>query len=286
MTISSHARRCAAGLMLLVLSGLTVPAAAQGSDAVVIPNYWDARQFQEPAGLRPGQVIRFLVDDDYPPFHYADAAGQLAGFSVDLARLICAELRAVCTVQARRWDTLLDALAEERGDAVMAAIRITAAIKTRFAVTQPYHRTPARFATRLGGGLPAPDPETLRGRAVAVVGGSAHAAFLEAHFPGAVLRRMETLAQALEALRTGAVEFVFGDGVAIAFWLNGDASGGCCTLRGGAYLESRYFGEGIGVILRKSNGALARAIDQALAALNARGAYAELYLKHFPISIY
>jgi polar amino acid transport system substrate-binding protein len=286
MTGSGPVRRGAAGLMLLTVAALAAPAVGQGSDTVVIPNYWDARQFQEPAAPRPGQVVRFLVDDEYPPFHYADADGRLVGFSVDLARLICSELRAACTVQARRWDTLLDALAEERGDAVMAAMRITPAIKARFAVTQPYHRTPARFVARLGGGMPAPEPETLRGREVAVVGGSAHAAFLEAHFPGVVLRRTETLAQALAALKAGKAEFAFGDGVAIAFWLNGDASAGCCTLRGGAYLESRYFGEGIGVILRKQNDALARAIDQALAKLNARGAYAELYLKHFPISIY
>ena len=42
------------------------------------------------------------------------AAGLPIGFNVDLARAICEELSVACTIQVRRFDTLLDALAEER----------------------------------------------------------------------------------------------------------------------------------------------------------------------------
>jgi polar amino acid transport system substrate-binding protein len=48
-------------------------------------------------------------------------------------------------------------------------------------------------------------------------------------------------------------------------------------------LESRFFGEGVGIALRKDDVRLRRALDWALARLAARGVYGELYLKNFPI---
>ncbi len=51
-------------------------------------------------------------------------------------------------------------------------------------------------------------------------------------------------------------ELVFGDGVALAFWLNGAASQGCCGFFGGPILESRYFGEGAGLVFREGNATL------------------------------
>ena len=72
----------------------------------------------------------------------------------------------------------------------------------------------------------------------------------------------------------------------LAVWLNGASSGDCCVFRGGPYTESRFFGEGVGIALRKEDVGLRRALDWALARLAARGVYAELYLKHFPIGFY
>ena len=50
--------------------------------------------------------------------------GQLAGYNVDLARLICAELDLPCTIQRRSWELLIPALNDNSGDAVIAALAI------------------------------------------------------------------------------------------------------------------------------------------------------------------
>src|ERR1700682_869354 len=60
------------------------------------------------------------------PSGFALPDGTLSGFDVDLARAICDELKITCTIQARRFDTLIDALNGDQGDAIMAAIRIDA----------------------------------------------------------------------------------------------------------------------------------------------------------------
>ena len=82
------------------------------------------------------------------------------------------------------------------------------------------------------------------------------------------------------------LDIAFGDGISLAVWLNGTDSGGCCTFRGGPYLDSSYFGEGVGIAVRKGNVTLRRALDYALRHLAERGVYADIYLKYFPIGFF
>ena len=46
---------------------------------------------------------------------------------------------------------------------------------------------------------------------------------------------------------------LFGDGISLAFWLNGTDSQNCCAFRGGPFTESRYFGEGVGIAVKRGN---------------------------------
>jgi polar amino acid transport system substrate-binding protein len=61
---------------------------------------------------------------------------------------------------------------------------------------------------------------------------------------------------------------------------------GCCAFRGGPYTESRFFGEGVGIALRRDNQVMKRALDYALKRVSERGIYADLYLKYFPVGFY
>ncbi|MGO4816685.1 transporter substrate-binding domain-containing protein, partial [Cupriavidus sp. 2MCAB6] len=79
------------------------------------------------------------------------------------------------------------------------------------------------------------------------------------------------------------VEYVFGDGVALALTLAG-RNGGELAFSGGPFLESRYFGEGVSFLTRKDDPTLIRAIDYALQSLWDDGTYARLYLRFFPVS--
>ena len=85
---------------------------------------------------------------------------------------------------------------------------------------------------------------------------------------------------------TLAIDAAFADGLSLAVWLAGEDSGDCCLFKGGPYTESRFFGEGVGIAVRKEDADLRRAMDWALARLSARGVYAEIYLKYFPVGFY
>ena len=101
------------------------PPAATVPGSVAIPGFWDPRRRPERPDLSRVTLIRFISDVDYPPFNYSGPDGNPAGLNVDLARMICEELKIACTVQMRRFDTLLPSLADNRGDAVMASIAVT-----------------------------------------------------------------------------------------------------------------------------------------------------------------
>ena len=110
------------GLLLADAQANRAAAQAKPGIGVAIPGFWDAKRRPERPDLSRLTGIRFLTEVDYPPFNYAGPDGNPAGFNVDLARMICEEIKVQCTIQMRRFDTLLDALAANQGDAVIASI--------------------------------------------------------------------------------------------------------------------------------------------------------------------
>jgi len=111
-----------------------------------VPGFWDPRRRPERPDLSRISVIRFLTETDYPPFNFTGADGNPAGFNVDLARSLCEEIKVTCTIQMRRFETLLDAIASNRGDAIIASMGVTPQLRTRVDFTDPYYRSPATGA--------------------------------------------------------------------------------------------------------------------------------------------
>jgi len=264
--------------------GLALFAGSALADAA--PGLWDHGLRQERPDISGLRAIRFLTADDYPPLNFARGDGSLGGFNVEIARAICEELHIGCTIQARSFDTLVDSLADGKGDAVIASLAATPALRQRIDFSQPYYTTPARFATAKGSTLADATPATLKGKKVGVIAGSAHEAYLKTFFAGVDLVTFPQFAALHEALRAGAVDAVFADGLTLAIWLGGEEAADCCVFKGGPYTESHFFGEGVGVAVRKEDNALRRAIDWALARLWEKGTYGELYRKYFPLGFY
>ena len=77
---------------------------------------------------------------------------------------------------------------------------------------------------------------------------------------------------------------LFGDAVSLAFWLNGTDSANCCVFRGGPYMDSRYFGEGVGIAVKKGNETIRLALNWALFRVWEQGRFTDLWLRYFPVS--
>jgi polar amino acid transport system substrate-binding protein len=256
------------------------PVRAQGE--LFLPAFSDPHRRAEAPGPEGKKPLRFLTSDDYPPFQFVDPQGALAGFNIDVARAICEQLQASCTIQPRRWDNLLDALEAKEGDALIASMK-PAVAKGRAIFTEPYYFTPARFVVAVGSEPLDPRPEGMAAKKIGVEAGGAHEAFLRKFFPRAVVVAFQSRAQMMQALTEKQVDAGFGDAISLSLWMN-DSPG--FVFSGGPWLEPAYFGEGIGIGVAPDDQENRRRLNWALQKLDESGKLTEFYLKYFPIAIY
>jgi len=250
------------------------------------PRLWDPGYRASVPDLSGIQRLRFLTSLDFPPFNYADASRKPTGFNVDLARAICdhLELTSRCEIEAMPWEELEPALEAGLGEVILAGTAPSAEKRTRFGLSEPYFRFPGRFAARRdavasdAGFRPA-----LATGTVAVASGSAHAAMLASHFPDIDTIQRDTVSEVYAALIAGEADFVFGDGVALSFWLASPSAANCCEFVSGPYMSQDYFGLGMVAVTRISDENLLDAINAALKSIEDRGVYARIYARYFPI---
>ncbi|EFL87856.1 putative amino acid-binding periplasmic protein [Ahrensia sp. R2A130] len=278
--------------ILLMTIVLAAPALAQTapSDAPRIPNFWDPQDRLIKPDVRALPRMRFLTVTDFPPFSFVDDQKRLVGFHIDLARAICAELELlpVCQIQALPFGELEAALRDGKGDALLAGTAITPATRRNLDFSKRYFRLPARFVGRIDTSLQEPLTRALSGKTVAVVAGTAHAAFAKATFDRISPRAFPTLNAAFAALKADQVDAMFADGLATSFLLQREeaTAAPCCRFVGGPYLSKQYFPGELAVALPKDNRTLRDAVDYALRSINDKGIFAELYLRWFPVSLY
>jgi polar amino acid transport system substrate-binding protein len=270
-------------LSLIFVLTLVGPILAQTSP---VPYFWDPQVRLERPDLAGVQELRLLTDDDYPPFGVTTAEGKLSGFNVDLARAICEELKLTCRIQVRRWDKIIEALNTKEGDAIIASLAIRPANRKLVDFTSPYYRTPARFLALRDSQINPDQSGALANKRIGVIGQTAHEAYLRKFFKTVQPQLYSDQAGLVAGLQNREVDLIFGDGVSLAIWLNQQIAPMCCELIGGPYTESTYFGEGVGIAVRKQSPQLLQALNYALQRIAERGIYADLYLKYFPIGFY
>lgn len=266
--------------LVFVLSVLV--ALSQAVPAQEAPSRAENQQSQ----LQPRSVMRFITDNDFPPFNFNDEDGVLIGFNVDLARAICLEIETPCDVSARPWGELLSALKRREADAVIAAHRVTASMLEQVDFSDRYFQTPARFAARRDEEKVDVSPDALDGKTIGVVRGTPHEAYLRAFFRDSPIELFDRAELAREALTSGKISYVFDDGISLVFWLNGTVSRGCCELRGGPYMEPKFFGDGIAIAVAKNDRKTLALINSALQRVRESGRLDELVQRYFPMRVY
>lgn len=270
------------GIFLAVVAACT-SAGAQERPSYNVPLFRHIDPDARPPDTKSIGPVRLLADQDFPPFSFRNAAGEVTGLSVDLMKSACVEMRLGCEIKAVPHSDLTAALERGDGDAIISGLRITAETFDKMDATAPYFRAMARFAVK-SSGPSAPDAKTLQDKKVGAVIGSGHAAWIKRYFPQALLVEFGSLAEAVEALRTGQIELVFGDALQLIYWIKGEASRGCCKLAGGAFVDETYFSHPLSILVKRGNTPLRAAFDYGLDRMQRSGAFATIFRTYVPLS--
>lgn len=231
-------------------------------------------------------VIRFLTTDDFPPFGYTDDEGILTGLNVDLARAICLDVGAACDIKVRPWEELLQAMKRGDADAVIAGHTVGGPDTADIEFSDRYFQTPGRFAGPAGGESGEIGPDQLYGKRIGVAKGTTHEAYLRAFFRDSRIEAFENVELARDALQQGKVDFVFDDAISLSFWLKGTLSRGCCEFKGGAFLEPKYFGDGLAIAVARNDPVLKAQINESLKKIRRSGRFEEIVTRYFPLGIF
>jgi polar amino acid transport system substrate-binding protein len=271
----------ATGIFVVVIAAL---ASGQERSSYPVPLFRHIDPDAKLPDIKSIGPVKLLADQDFPPFSFRNAAGDVVGLSVDLAKSTCAEMRLSCEIKAVPYADLVPALERGEGDAIVAGLRLNAEVSEKMDATAPYFRAIGRFAVKSSAPSTPPDAKSLQGKKIGAVAGSGHAAWLKRYFPQAQLAEFGSWPETVEALRTGQVELVFGDALQLIFWVKGDASRGCCKLADGPFVDDHYFSHPLSILVKRGNTPLRLAFDYGLDRLQKSGAFAAIFRNYVPLS--
>jgi polar amino acid transport system substrate-binding protein len=257
-----------AALVILVACALLAPALPQAQTA--------AQQLP--------REIRIASEGARPPFNYIDN-GELAGFEIELGQELCARMKVRCTFVAQDWDSMIPGLVEHQYDAIMAAMEISDERREKIAFSRPYVRMPASFIVNAKSALRDIGPEALAGKTIGVENGSPEQAFAEDAYKKSEIKRYASLEEAILDLAEERIDTAIGDKDAVVDFLKNRREGKCCKLLADAPRDPTYFGEGIGIGVRKQDLALRAAFDKAIDDVMADGTFTKIRAKYFDFEV-
>ena len=269
--------------MLLLPGAMVLPLAAQVSQ---VPEFRQPATADVSVSLRKVRSIRFAIDETMPPFAYRNADGALTGFVPILLDALCRDLKLSCEFLTRSQPATVASLDAGDVDAVVSFTEPENADLGRYDFTRPFLRPFSRFATRIASPISGISQRDLAGKRVGVRAGTRQQQFLQRHYPRSAIVTFDSHQEMQEALRLARIDALFDDAFRLMFWMQGEASRGCCHFLG------RGFGPGNGVsgsvsfMLRKPDADIRKVIDHGLDRLQTSGRFSAVYVRFFPDSPY
>lgn len=237
------------------------------------------------AAAADGMKLRIGTEGAYPPFNNLTADGKLEGFDVDIARALCAEMKAECTFVTQDWDGIIPALQAGKFDAIIASMSITDERKEKVDFTGKYYNTPPAIAVPKDSPITGTDPKALAGKALGVQGSTTHSNFAEAKYGDSDIKAYPTADEYKLDITSGRLDAIMDDVIVLSDWLEGP-DGACCKLLGTVKPDPAIHGEGAGIAIRKGESELAAKFNAAIKAIRANGTYKTINDKYFSFDAY
>ncbi|MBW1697900.1 MAG: ABC transporter substrate-binding protein [Deltaproteobacteria bacterium] len=230
--------------------------------------------------------VRIGTEGAYPPFNYIDKNGQLQGFDIDIAKALCKSMGVQCEFVIQDWDGIIPGLLAKKYDCIIASMSITEERKKKVDFTDKYYMTPARFVAKKGSGFKI-SKEGLKGKTVGVQRATVAENFLRDNFGDAVkIKSYATQDEANMDLASGRIDLVIADSVVLLGGFLQTDAGKNFEFVGPGFTDKRWFGEGIGIAVRKGEDELREMLNKAIKQIRADGTYQKINAKYFDFDVY
>lgn len=234
------------------------------------------------SGLVSADTIRIASEGAYPPFNYVDSNNQLRGFDIDVAKALCAKMKADCTFAAQDWDGIIPALLANKFDAIVSSMQINEERAQKVSFTNRYYQIHLGLAVPLDSKIHDTNDTSFKGMVVGAASASAAASYAEDHYGknGADVRLYRSQDEADNDMTSGRLDAMVSDNIPLADWVD-KAGAQCCK-----YVGDIPKTEGdIAVALRKEDGPLRDRFNKALSEIVADGTYAKISAKYFSFDL-
>ncbi|WP_428945705.1 transporter substrate-binding domain-containing protein [Pantoea sp. FN060301] len=221
------------------------------------------------------EPLRFATTANNPPFEFYNARDEMVGFDIDLAKTLCIRLQRECVITNNSFEMLLPSLKFLRYDAVISSLNITAERKKLVDFTDPYQNSSSLMVVAKGR---YDEIEQLKGKRVGVGTATTQQAWLNAVWPGIVAVTYDNYQNALLDMRSSRLDGIFGDTLAVQALLQSHPQ---LERIGSPVKDSRYFGSGLAIAVRKGNSELKAQLNEALKAMQADGTLETLKARWF-----
>jgi arginine/ornithine transport system substrate-binding protein len=232
------------------------------------------------------KIIRIGTEGAYPPFSFIDKAGQLQGFDIEIAKALCTTMGTECTYAVQDWDGLIPGLLAKKYDCIIASMSITEERKKKVNFTDKYYMTPAKFVAKKGAGIKI-SKEGLKGKIVGVQRATVAEYFLRDNFGNTVkIKSYATQDEANMDLTSGRIDLVIADSVALIGGLIETEAGKDFEFVGPDFDDKKWFGDGIGIAVRKADSDLRDRFNKAIKKIRTNGTYKKINSKYFDFDVY
>ncbi|MFS2214818.1 cystine ABC transporter substrate-binding protein [Telluria sp. Tellsp104] len=221
-------------------------------------------------------TLRIALEGTYPPFNFKDPkTGQLAGYDVDVAKLVCARLGVKPEFVTTEWAAILAGLGAGKYDVIVSQVGITPRRQQAFDFSRPYTYSAPQLIVRRNETTTYRSLADLKGRKVGVGQGSVFEQQARA-MPGIEVKSYPAAPENLQDLAFGRIDAALNDSLMVAYLLKSSQ----LPIRAGARVGDV---ERMGIAFRKGNPTFHAAVDKALDDARADGSLRQASLKWFGV---
>ncbi|MFT7116870.1 MAG: arginine/ornithine transport system substrate-binding protein [Rhodoferax sp.] len=232
------------------------------------------------------KILKVAIDPTYEPFTFKTADGKPAGFDVDIASALCAQIKRECVFVEQVWAGMIPGLQARKYDVIISSMSITADRLRVVDFTEKYYNTPSRVVVKKD--VSYTGPASIKGKKIGVLKGSTQEKYAigELKPVGVEVIAYDAQDQVYLDIRSGRLDGTVADFVEVNGGFLSKPEGQDYTLVGPELYIEKYYGIGVGIALRKGETALKNELNGAIKAIRNNGTYKKINDKYFTFDVY